>query len=71
IVEFVGGTMRIMWFVRTLLSCHSMASTTLPMIPCSCPEQGTSNVPRRAGPAFAMDGLQPDQPFQITVPGLT
>ena len=27
--------------------------------------------PRRAAPAFAMDGLQPDQPFTKTVPGLT
>jgi transposase InsO family protein len=27
--------------------------------------------PRRADPAFAIDGLQPDQPFPITVPGLT
>ena len=27
--------------------------------------------PRRADPAFAMDGLQPDQPFPETVPGLT
>jgi transposase InsO family protein len=28
-------------------------------------------VPRRTDPAFAVDGLQPDQPFPITVPGLT
>ena len=27
-------------------------------------------VPRRTDPAFAVDGLQPDQPFPITVPGL-
>ena len=27
--------------------------------------------PRRTDPACAMDGLQPDQPFPITVPGLT
>ncbi len=27
--------------------------------------------PRRADPAFAMDGLQPDQPYPKTVPGLT
>ncbi len=25
----------------------------------------------RTDPAFAVDGLQPDQPFPITVPGLT
>jgi transposase InsO family protein len=28
-------------------------------------------VPKRTDPAFAMDGLQPDQPFPETVPGLT
>jgi len=28
-------------------------------------------VPKRTDPACAMDGLQPDQPFPITVPGLT
>ena len=27
--------------------------------------------PNRTDPAFAVDGLQPDQPFPITVPGLT
>ncbi len=27
--------------------------------------------PRRTDPACAMDGLQPDQPFPITAPGLT
>ena len=27
--------------------------------------------PNRTDPACAMDGLQPDQPFPITVPGLT
>jgi len=27
--------------------------------------------PKRTDPAFAMDGLQPDQPFPETVPGLT
>ncbi len=27
--------------------------------------------PRRTDPAFAMDGLQPDQPYPETVPGLT
>ena len=28
-------------------------------------------VPQRTDPACAMDGLQPDQPFPFTVPGLT
>ena len=28
-------------------------------------------VPKRTDPAFAIDGLQPDQPFPETVPGLT
>jgi transposase InsO family protein len=28
-------------------------------------------VPKRTDPAFAIDGLQPDQPFPKTVPGLT
>ena len=28
-------------------------------------------VPKRTHPAFAIDGLQPDQPFPETVPGLT
>ncbi len=28
-------------------------------------------VPKRTDPAFAMDGLQPDQPYPETVPGLT
>jgi len=28
-------------------------------------------VPKRTDPAFAMDGLQPDQPFPETVPALT
>ena len=28
-------------------------------------------VPKRTDPACAMDGLQPDQPFPFTVPGLT
>ena len=28
-------------------------------------------VPNRVDPACAMDGPQPDQPFPITVPGLT
>ena len=27
--------------------------------------------PKRADPAFALDGLQPEQPFPETVPGLT
>ncbi len=34
------------------------------------PRQIVSAV-RRANPAFALDGLQPDQPFPETVPGLT
>ncbi len=28
-------------------------------------------VPKRTDPAFAIDGLQPDQPYPETVPGLT
>ncbi len=35
------------------------------------PQAPMTIAPKRTDPAFAVDGLQPDQPFPITVPGLT
>ncbi len=35
------------------------------------PPAPQTTVPKRADPAILMDGLQPDQPFPETVPGLT